>query len=199
MSNFNVTRISQDMFDETVKENIEEFEMSLQDAIAETVTQFTSQSVDLSELDITGGIGRQELLDVISILKETALNSNTHSNDDINIILNTIEKLRDLCISSPFSVRNRALVRTTGGLNALYSHISKNKSSEILIKSFNLLELLSENDSKLILPIIIYKLCYCLAIISFILIFLLQRMVIEYSLLTIICLTIIFVLKNCLN
>ena len=171
MSNFNVTRISQDMFDETVKENIEEFEMSLQDAIAETVTQFTSQSVDLSELDITGGIGRQELLDVISILKETALNSNTHSNDDINIILNTIEKLRDLCISSPFSVRNRALVRTTGGLNALYSHISKNKSSEILIKSFNLLELLSENDSKLILPIIIYELCYRLAIISFILIF----------------------------
>ena len=149
MSNFNLTRISQDMFDETVMENMNEFEMSLQDAVTETVTQFTSQSVDLSELDTTGGIGRQDLLDAISILKDSALTSSTY---DTNVILKTIDLLRDLCMNSPFSARNKALMRTSGGLNALYSHISDNKNSEILIKSLSLLETLSENESKL-LPI----------------------------------------------
>ena len=40
-------RITQEAFDEAVRENIDEFEMEREEAIADAVTQFESQGVDL--------------------------------------------------------------------------------------------------------------------------------------------------------
>jgi len=43
-------RISQATFDEAVRENVEEFEMSRKEAIDETLKQFKSQGCDLSDI-----------------------------------------------------------------------------------------------------------------------------------------------------
>ena len=47
-------RISQATFNAAVAENIVEFEMSKEEALADAITQFKSQGVDLSNLDLSG-------------------------------------------------------------------------------------------------------------------------------------------------
>ena len=47
-------RISQKTFDETVRENIEEFEMEKEEALAEAIEQFKTQGVDLTNIDTSG-------------------------------------------------------------------------------------------------------------------------------------------------
>ena len=42
-----VRRITQSTFDEAVKENMEDFEMTKEDAIKDTITQFIGQGVSL--------------------------------------------------------------------------------------------------------------------------------------------------------
>ena len=54
-------RISQETFDDVVRENIEDFEMEKAEALAEAINQFKSQGVDLSVIDLTGGAGREEM------------------------------------------------------------------------------------------------------------------------------------------
>ena len=45
-------RITQDTFDQVVNENINDFEMTPEDAIKDAIQQFTSQKVDLSAIDV---------------------------------------------------------------------------------------------------------------------------------------------------
>ncbi|ETK82543.1 hypothetical protein L915_12061 [Phytophthora nicotianae] len=47
-------QISQETFDECVAENVEDFDMSLEEAVADTVQQFESQGVDLSNIIKSG-------------------------------------------------------------------------------------------------------------------------------------------------
>ena len=53
-------RISQETFDQTVTENMEEFEMEREEAIADAVSQFKTQGIDLSNIDTTGRADRRE-------------------------------------------------------------------------------------------------------------------------------------------
>jgi armadillo repeat-containing protein 6 len=48
-------RITQTTFDDTVKENVSSFGMTVDEAVADTVTQFEAQGVDLSNLVKDGG------------------------------------------------------------------------------------------------------------------------------------------------
>eukprot|EP00051_Salpingoeca_urceolata_P008003 m.102664 g.102664 ORF g.102664 m.102664 type:complete len:540 (-) comp15521_c1_seq3:108-1727(-) len=50
-------RITQETFDEAVKENIEDLEMEPEEAVEDAVTQFESQGVDLSNIDKTLRLG----------------------------------------------------------------------------------------------------------------------------------------------
>ena len=82
--------ISQSTFDEVVKENIDEFDMSLEDAINDAINQFKSQGVDLISIDTTGGIGREECLKYINDIINMSNNNNNNNilNDEDIIKLN---------------------------------------------------------------------------------------------------------------
>eukprot|EP00163_Fabomonas_tropica_P029543 TRINITY_DN6364_c0_g1_i1.p1 TRINITY_DN6364_c0_g1~~TRINITY_DN6364_c0_g1_i1.p1 ORF type:complete len:490 (+),score=104.01 TRINITY_DN6364_c0_g1_i1:56-1525(+) len=60
-----VKRITQDTFDSVVKENIDDFDMTPEEAIADAVSQFESQGVDLSTISKTYGDGNRPILDTI--------------------------------------------------------------------------------------------------------------------------------------
>lgn len=47
-------RITQETFDEVVRENMDEFEMEKQQALEDAVSQFKTQGVDLTNIDTTG-------------------------------------------------------------------------------------------------------------------------------------------------
>lgn len=49
-----IVRISQETFDEALSENMELLDLSLADALAETIDQFKTQGVNLSNIDISG-------------------------------------------------------------------------------------------------------------------------------------------------
>ncbi|KAF4034087.1 hypothetical protein GN244_ATG13970 [Phytophthora infestans] len=57
-------QISQETFDECVAENVEDFDMSLKEAVADAVQQFESQGVDLSNIIKSGASLGQESLPV---------------------------------------------------------------------------------------------------------------------------------------
>ena len=65
-------RISQETFDDVVRENVEDFEMEKEEALAEAINQFKSQGVDLSNVDLTGGAGREEMQEAMKALKQMA-------------------------------------------------------------------------------------------------------------------------------
>ena len=138
MASFTGKKISQATFDEVVNENIAEFEMELKEAIADAVNQFTSQQVDLSDIDLSGGLGKQEVLDAISVLTSTATDA------EISTALTT---LIDLCNEKhELSKRNVILMRSEGGLNALHMLLQPNQNTELLLKSMRLLESISSQN-----------------------------------------------------
>lgn len=69
--------ISQDLFDETVKENIVEFSMDVAEAKRETVEQFEAQGINLAniikDLSINESTGRPVLNETIDQLKKIPL------------------------------------------------------------------------------------------------------------------------------
>lgn len=76
--------ISQETFDDVVKENIVEFSMSSEEAKRETIEQFEAQGINLAniikDLSINENSGRPVLNETIEQLKE--LVSDTKLNDD---------------------------------------------------------------------------------------------------------------------
>ncbi|KAH9631254.1 hypothetical protein HF086_011958 [Spodoptera exigua] len=67
--------ITQETYDEVVKENIDEFDMTPEEAIKEAVAQFEAQGVDLS-----------------NIIKDLALGSG-----DNHVVTENVSKLKELC------------------------------------------------------------------------------------------------------
>ena len=61
-------RITQPTFDEAVKENMDDFELSMEDAIKDTIKQFIGQGVILDNIDTSGGVGMEELSSAITII-----------------------------------------------------------------------------------------------------------------------------------
>lgn len=115
-------KISQETFDEVVEENIVDFEMSKEEALADTIKQFQSQGVDLSGLDTSGGIGRQELLDHISTLQSYVLLSPDviHQEKSVDDVVNAMNALCKMCAKNSdgtvneYALRNQTMMRTNG-------------------------------------------------------------------------------------
>lgn len=141
-------RISQSTFDEVVKENIDEFDMALEDAINDAINQFKSQGVDLISIDITGGIGREECLtyinDIINISNNN--NSNILNDEDIIKLNNSLKSLSELCSDKcQYMSRNLYLMIPYGCINALHNLMIPEQNKTILVNIFQLLIIISKN------------------------------------------------------
>jgi hypothetical protein len=139
-------RISQSTFDEVVNENVDDFDMTLNDAIKDAINQFKSQGVDLINIDITGGIGREECLacisDVVNMANKVTLNDN-----DIIILNNSLKLLNDYCSDKcQYMSRNHYLMIPNGCINALHTLLIPEQNKSILILVFQAMIAMSKSN-----------------------------------------------------
>lgn len=125
-------RISQETFDEVIRENIEEFEMEKAEAIKEAVAQFRKQGIDLTNIDVTGGEGRQQLIDAINVVQSTAIHCDEAK---IEALLAALTELQQSCNKTHIcSRRNLLILEEEGGFNALLWHLDINEHDAVLMK-----------------------------------------------------------------
>jgi hypothetical protein len=118
-------KISQETFDEVVEENIVDFEMSKEEALADTIKQFESQGVDLSGLDTSGGIGRQDILDHIKTMETyvTLSPEVIHTPEAVEAVVVAMNSLSELCAKSnggvvnEYALRNQTMMKVNGEAN----------------------------------------------------------------------------------
>ncbi|CAG4972170.1 unnamed protein product [Colias eurytheme] len=82
--------ISQETYDDVVRENIEEFDMTPEDAIKEAVAQFEAQGVDLSNIirDLSLGPGDNHLVSItVTKLKELPRNNNEEISKELDVLV----------------------------------------------------------------------------------------------------------------
>lgn len=143
-------RISQETFDDVVRENIEDFDMSPADALQEAISQFKKQGIELSNLDLTGGIGRQEVLDAMNKLKCLAEAGSADVATYQADVLEEIARLRILCDRNHIlSERNTMLMKEQGGVNSIHLLLDPSQSAEIVIAAADFLRDLSISSGKL--------------------------------------------------
>lgn len=134
-------KISQETFDEVVRENIEDFEQEPAAAISDAISQFEKQGVDLSNIDTSGGIGREEMMDAISTLE-----ANNKNNATAEAILANLTTIRTLTAKThDMSSRNKNLLREKG-LNSLHLLMEPTQGDEVLIATFELIDDLSKDN-----------------------------------------------------
>jgi hypothetical protein len=132
-------RITQETFDEVVKENEEEFEMDRAEALAEAVKQFKSQGVSLENIDVTGGVGRAEV--------EAAMDGLVAGGQGV---LGALSELSVLCDAShELGARNRTLMisyKSAAALNALHALVAPSQVTDILVQAMKLLKTMCKNS-----------------------------------------------------
>jgi hypothetical protein len=134
-------KISQETFDDVVRENMEEFDMESKEALADAISQFNKQGVDLSSIDISGGIGRQEVLDAIVSLNRSV----SDKKSDVEVI-ESIQSVTKLCAKDhEYSARNRIFVMNNGGVNSLHLLIDPSVSVDVLKSAVEFLDDLSKS------------------------------------------------------
>ncbi|XP_045216650.2 armadillo repeat-containing protein 6-like [Mercenaria mercenaria] len=107
-------QISQETFDDVVKENIEDFEMSVVEAVADAVQQFESQGVNLSmiirDASLYSPDGQKSVHPVIEALKALSLDADQGAqNSDPNKQLDIVKQECDLDLSRRcFAGKNNA-------------------------------------------------------------------------------------------
>ncbi len=157
MSAITMKRISQETFDEVVNENIEDLDMEPKEALADAITQFKSQGVDLKNIDITGGVGRAEMEAALASLK-TFVTSNevfdAKTNSTIiqydskqkNDVINNLNTFCDPKCEQ--HIRNREMMNPNG-LNNLLELLIPDQENELLINTMKLVSLLSKYSLEL--------------------------------------------------
>jgi hypothetical protein len=127
--------ISQEGFDEMVLENMEEFEMTREDALGETIQQLRSMGKDLSSIDTTGGEIRKEILKHITDLNENILNK-----------VEVLCALQELLFKKEYSEKNQNIFRGNGGVIALLRLIDPMTEANILRTTLEFLLNISKNN-----------------------------------------------------
>lgn len=93
--------ISQETFDDVVRENVIEFEMSVPDAKEETVKQFEAQGINLAniikDLTINEETGKPVLNETIDKLKTVGADNENVNFDELS---KTIDTLANECMAS---------------------------------------------------------------------------------------------------
>lgn len=148
-------RISQETFDDVVRENVEDFEMERSEALSEAISQFKSQGVDLGNIDLTGGEGRKEMEDAMELLhvmsKDNEMYDVKTDSSTSKYTPEEIEKglLAVMALCDPkkceLSDRNRKMMNP-GGLNSLHGLLAVGQKQEILRLTMNFLNVLSKES-----------------------------------------------------
>ena len=142
MSGFQGGRISQETFDEVVRENQDEFDMSLQEAIKDAIQQFQKQGVNLQNIDTTGGIGRQEMLDAMRQVHQLSVPVT-----DRAAALTALQSLQTYCDKSYMYIqRNLLLMYEQGGLNDLFLHVAPEEDDEVVVMAMKFIQDLSSQS-----------------------------------------------------
>lgn len=105
-------QISQQTFDECVRENVDEFEMSAEEAVADAVQQFESQGVDLSNVvkRAPGGEGDE-----------------AQASDPLAQLQATIERLRELSASGAVDLSGDGVSEALSALVGLFESVPETK------------------------------------------------------------------------
>ncbi|CAK1589505.1 unnamed protein product [Parnassius mnemosyne] len=148
--------ITQETYDEIVKENMEEFEMSPEEAIKEAIAQFEAQGVDLSNIikDLTLESGDKHLVSLtVNKLKELC---KRNKNDDKDIL----EQLDALRVECKKDIAHRVRAGKDGAYSILIdlldeklrSYIQKEnkKDEDLIIKIFKTLASLMDSQPDLL-------------------------------------------------
>jgi len=150
-------RISQETFDEVVAENIDDFDMAPTEALAEAVKQFTSQGVDLRNIDTSGGIGKADMEAAMAALKAFASNNDVFdANVNCTIQQYTVEQQAEIIKSIGVmcdeaceqNIRNREMMNPTG-INSLLEMLAPEMAPEVLTEAITLLTNLSKVSEEL--------------------------------------------------
>jgi DNA polymerase III delta prime subunit len=137
-------KISQETFDDVVRENMEEFDMESKEALADAISQFNKQGVDLSSIDISGGIGRQEVLDAIAALNDSVSGKKADAE-----VIESIQAVAKLCAKDhEYSARNRIFVMNNGGVNSLHLLIDPSVSVDVMKSAVDFLDDLSKSTGE---------------------------------------------------
>ena len=140
-------RITQETFDEVVDENVEEFDMSKDEAILDAWKQFNTQGVDLTDIDLSGGVGKQDMIDAIAGITISASQTATEGNFDE--LIRNLDILKALCSEEhEMSKRNLVMMRSNGGLDALHALMVPTQNPVVLAKSLTTLEIVSTNSGE---------------------------------------------------
>ncbi|CAG9792334.1 unnamed protein product [Diatraea saccharalis] len=133
--------ITQETFDEVVKENMEDFDMSLEDAITEATAQFQAQGVDLSNIikDLSLGTGDHQVIMIINNLREICI----HENHDDKLMLNELANLQVECNKD---IAHRVKAGKEGAYDILINLLERRQKKYI--------ERPNDNDKKVIVCIL---------------------------------------------
>ena len=124
-------RVSQDAFDEVVKENMEDFELSPTDAVADAIKQFSSQGVCLDNLDLSvpSDESRAERSTFTYACDSLDAAVAPDGTVDLSVVsggssalLESLKTVAELCSPShPKSTMYRSLLSTNAGIYSLMS------------------------------------------------------------------------------
>lgn len=134
-------KISQETFDDVVRENMEEFDMEAAEALEDAIKQFLKQGVTLTNIDTSGGVGRQEILDAISELDKVA-RANDANDESILAAIAAVAMMSTK--DYPLYERNLMLINEKGGLNSLHLLFDVKRSTAVLLATMSLLNELSK-------------------------------------------------------
>lgn len=131
-------RISQETFDAVVQECIDDFAMTREEALRDAISQFTSQGVDLSSIDVNGGEGVGEL---------EALWSRVQASESTPSRVEALQQLQTLCSdASPLSSRNHHLFLRRGWLAALLDMLTDESDASVLTEMLLLLQSITRQN-----------------------------------------------------
>ncbi|CAN0878984.1 Protein THALLO [Linum grandiflorum] len=143
----NIRTISQEAFDELVKENMDDLDMEPSEALEDAVQSLTLQGVDLSGIVKSVPGEESAVMKCVSRLNELASNS---SQNDLEEIGSLFRKLIDECSIVGEGSGNAAVAVRNGGVQsvvALCSRIPIESSEQILVLAFKSLSLLLHGNS----------------------------------------------------
>ncbi|XP_072051091.1 armadillo repeat-containing protein 6-like [Amphiura filiformis] len=127
-------RITQDTFDDVVKENMEEFDMAPEEALQEAIQQFESQGVNLSNIIKTLQIGDGDGVIVHAVLKALEeLQSMLNEPEDMVNKEKLVSNLQTFQTECDTDMARRSLAATNKAFQTLYSLTQRYKGDLVLL------------------------------------------------------------------
>jgi hypothetical protein len=111
-------RISQETFDETVKENMDDFDMSREDAIADAIEQFKMQGIDLSNIVTSLSCSDTSQNPILAATKRVQESASTDGGNDAGQAASGMHELRELLSAPDADAEAKVMAGNAGALEA---------------------------------------------------------------------------------